>query len=67
MFYKIGRLFDLSIINSGPGPSFLASVCVVDYLLDGMNDGEITTALKDVPDSLIEQKTIQASKQPCTR
>ena len=37
--YKIGRLFGLSIVNGRAGPSFLAS-CVVDQLLDGMNDGE---------------------------
>ena len=66
MFYKVGRLFGLSIVNGGPGPSFLAQ-CVVDYLFNGMNDGQLTPALEDVPDSLIEQKIRQASKQPCTR
>jgi len=64
--YEIGRLFGLSIVNCRAGPSFLAS-CVVDQLFDGMNDGEMTPTLQDIPNSLVKQNIRQASKQPCTR
>jgi len=55
VLHCIVLLFGLSIINGGPGPTFLAP-CVVDYLFGGVDYGTVTTALKDILDSLIEQK-----------
>ena len=56
---KVGRLFGLSIINGGPGPTFLPP-CVMDYLFGRVDYGRVTMALKDVLDSLIERKIRQA-------
>ena len=54
MFFKMGCLFALSILNSSPGPSFLAP-CVVQYLFHGMESLEVTPPnIEEVPDSIIK-------------
>ena len=59
MFFKVGALIALSILNSGPGPSFLAP-CVAQYLFYGMESLEMTPPnIEDVPDSIIKGRINQ--------
>ena len=48
----------LSILNGGPGPSFL-SPAVVDFLFGGIET--IKPQVEDVPDKLIKEKISQVS------
>lgn len=56
MFLAVGRMIALSILNGGPGPTFL-SPAVVDYLFGGIST--VKAQIEDVPDMLTREKLRQ--------
>jgi len=52
-FLIVGKIFSLSIINGGPGPSFLSRV-VVDYLFGGVT--AVKATVEDIIDDEVKAK-----------
>ena len=56
LFFTVGKVFALSLMHGGPGPSFLAK-SVVQYLLFGITEGDIL----DVPEICIKDSLLKVS------
>ena len=53
-YFKVGKLFALSLMHGGPGPTFLAP-SVINYMIDGSTKADVL----DIPEKSIQNSLLK--------